>query len=240
MVANICYTPYILYGASTFLKMKTRIKSVQTGKSFGTFKFGDLHPIYKNRFFYQYVNKIKEIWLTKKTFEKYKEQSRKRSRERMAFLRKNHPELVKKYKSKATPQSKQRRRNKIKLQRKDPILGDAIRKKNMHYYYNNPTHKIACCLRSRLKEALKKFKKSKSTEKLVGCSFENLKKYLELKFTEGMNWKNHGKWHIDHIVPCSSFDLSKEEEQRACFHFSNLQPLWAKDNLVKGCKKSYL
>jgi hypothetical protein len=51
-----------------------------------------------------------------------------------------------------------------------------------------------------------------------------------------MNWENQGEWHIDHILPCASFDLTKEEEQRKCFHYTNLQPLWAKDNMIKGSK----
>ena len=69
---------------------------------------------------------------------------------------------------------------------------------------------------------------------------EELKIYLAQKFQTGMNWNNHGygedKWHIDHIRPCASFDLSKPEEQAICFHYSNLQPLWQKDNLQKGDK----
>jgi len=51
-----------------------------------------------------------------------------------------------------------------------------------------------------------------------------------------MSWNNHGEWHIDHIKPCTSFDLSKLSEQKKCFHYKNLQPLWAKDNLSKGAK----
>jgi hypothetical protein len=51
-----------------------------------------------------------------------------------------------------------------------------------------------------------------------------------------MSFKNYGKWHIDHIRPCASFDLSKASEQKECFHYTNLQPLWAEDNLSKGIK----
>ena len=80
--------------------------------------------------------------------------------------------------------------------------------------------------------------KSAATLELLGCSVEELKKHLENQFIKGMTWNNYGLhgWHIDHIKPCASFDLTKEEEQRKCFHYTNLQPLWAKDNLSKSNK----
>ena len=91
-------------------------------------------------------------------------------------------------------------------------------------------------LRSRLGSALKRknVKKGSSTLDLTGCELPFLKKYLEDQFTEGMTWENHGLWHVDHIKPCCSFDLQNLEEQQTCFHYTNLQPLWAKDNLSKG------
>ena len=72
---------------------------------------------------------------------------------------------------------------------------------------------------------------------LVGCTIKELKMHLESKFLKGMNWKNYGKWHIDHHTPVVEFNLSKIEEQKKCFHYSNLQPLWATQNLRKGTKK---
>ena len=51
-----------------------------------------------------------------------------------------------------------------------------------------------------------------------------------------MSWDNYGDWHVDHIRPCASFDLTNEDEQRICFHYKNLQPLWGPDNLEKGAK----
>lgn len=97
--------------------------------------------------------------------------------------------------------------------------------------------RILHCLRSRLLSAfeLTGAKKCASTLELVGCDIGHLKKYLESQFTEGMTWENHSKdgWHIDHVIPCSKFDLSCHEHQRVCFHFTNLQPLWAKDNCRK-------
>jgi hypothetical protein len=90
-------------------------------------------------------------------------------------------------------------------------------------------------LRARLRAALKGISKSKSTMELLGIShLDFLKTYLECKFKEGMTWENRHLWHIDHIKPCSSFDLTKPEEQAKCFHYTNLQPLWASENLSKG------
>lgn len=76
--------------------------------------------------------------------------------------------------------------------------------------------------------------KSSPTFKLLGCSVEDLMIHLESMFAEGMNWNNYGKWHVDHIRPCVSFNLFDPEEQKRCFHFTNLQPLWALDNYRKG------
>jgi len=98
--------------------------------------------------------------------------------------------------------------------------------------------KIRHCLASRLIEAIKENWKSGHTLELLGCSIEFLKKHLEAQFKEGMNWDNHNKqgWEIDHIRPCASFDFNKESEQRKCFHYTNLQPMWAEENLKKSDK----
>ena len=69
---------------------------------------------------------------------------------------------------------------------------------------------------------------------LVGCSRLHLQCHLERQFDEFMSWSNFGKWHIDHIVPISAFDPSNPAEAAAMWHFTNLQPLWASDNIRKG------
>jgi hypothetical protein len=96
--------------------------------------------------------------------------------------------------------------------------------------------KILSYLRTRLCLALKNNLKTKTTIKLVGCSIKFLKQYLESRFKSGMSWNNYGRWHIDHIKSCASFDLTKALEQKKCFHYTNLQPLWAEDNIKKGSK----
>lgn len=102
----------------------------------------------------------------------------------------------------------------------------------------NPSERIAKNIRERTRNKIMKGYKSDSTAKLLGCSYDECRKHLEDQFTEGMSWDNYGfdGWHIDHIIPCASFDLTKEEEQRKCFHYTNLQPLWAEDNLKKSSK----
>ena len=101
-----------------------------------------------------------------------------------------------------------------------------------------PTSHIAGSIRRRLSKLLNGQRSPARTEALVGCSFVELRGHLERQFRKGMSWENYGfrGWHIDHILPCSAFDLSREEELRRCFHFTNLRPLWARENLRKGAK----
>ena len=97
-------------------------------------------------------------------------------------------------------------------------------------------YKITCNLRRRVLSALRGQTKSKSTIKLLGCSLDFLWDFLEKKFTKGMTKKNYGLWHLDHVKPCASFDLTDPKQQKECFHYTNLQPLWAADNYKKGAK----
>ena len=100
----------------------------------------------------------------------------------------------------------------------------------------DPVFKLTAYMRSRVRHAIYNGFASKKcgTFDLVGCEPLELKECLESQFTDGMTWENYGKWHVDHIKPCSSFDLTLDEEQRKCFHHSNLQPLWAEDNIRKS------
>lgn len=103
------------------------------------------------------------------------------------------------------------------------------------YPHKGSNAQIIQYMRNRIYYALKNNTKTLSTIELLGVnSIEELWQYLEKKFTEGMTRKNYGKWHIDHIRPCSSFDFSDPNQQKECFHYTNLQPLWAKDNFKKG------
>lgn len=99
-----------------------------------------------------------------------------------------------------------------------------------------PLFKLKCYLKSRIWFFFKEnnWNKSKKSEIILGTSFEIVKKHIEKQFTKGMNWANQGQWHIDHIIPLSF--AKTQEELIQLFHYTNLQPLWALDNLEKGNK----
>lgn len=109
-----------------------------------------------------------------------------------------------------------------------------ISKRLNNRYKNDINYRIKHNLRTRFNLAIKNNSKKSSITKLLGCSIQEFKEYIEQKFTENMTWNNYGQWHMDHIKPCCNFDLSYKDQQEICFHYSNLQPLWAKDNLSKG------
>jgi len=99
-----------------------------------------------------------------------------------------------------------------------------------------PTNKIAANLRSRLSKALGRNQKTVSMSEYLGCSLQELRTHLESQFKPGMSWDNYALegWHVDHIRPLNLFDLSDPDQIKVACHFSNLQPLWAKDNRSKG------
>lgn len=103
-------------------------------------------------------------------------------------------------------------------------------------YKNDPRYRMKRILRSRFYEVVTEEYKSKSVMKLLGCEIQELKEHIEKQFVEGMSWENYGEWHVDHIRPCSSFDLNDDEHQKTCFHYKNMQPLWGKDNMSKGSR----
>lgn len=98
--------------------------------------------------------------------------------------------------------------------------------------------RIKSALRTRIAVALDRALAGKSgpTMELLGCDADTLKRHLESQFQSGMEWGNRGfrGWHIDHIVPCAAFDLTKPDHQRACFHYMNLRPLWGLENMSKN------
>lgn len=118
-------------------------------------------------------------------------------------------------------------RNKIKI-------SDWNNQYEKQKYQTDSLFKAKRLLRQHTRRALINAAKTRSSETLLGCSFEEARLYIENKFQEGMSWHNHGEWHIDHIVPLASAQTLQEAESLC--HYTNLQPLWAKDNLAKGSR----
>lgn len=99
----------------------------------------------------------------------------------------------------------------------------------------NPAFKMAHVFRCRLGKVMKGLIKSGNTFTLMGCTADQFKSWLEFNFTDGMTFENHGTlWHIDHVIPCCTFNLSDPEHQMQCFHWSNMKPMLARDNCSKS------
>lgn len=112
---------------------------------------------------------------------------------------------------------------------------DYARKWHRDRYHKDPVFRLTALLRTRVWCALNSLGKSARTLELLGCSIPKLRAHLEAQFRPGMTWENYGPvWHVDHRKPCISFDLSDPAQQRECFNFKNLQPLFAKENLSKN------
>lgn len=120
--------------------------------------------------------------------------------------------------------------------------GESYRKRAADYQRekrrSDERYAIACRLRARVKTAVRRAGalKAASTEDLMGCSGAFLVGWLEAQFLEGMSWANRSEWHIDHIIPCSAFNLCDEGQQRVAFHYTNLRPVWKRDNLSKSSR----
>ena len=112
-------------------------------------------------------------------------------------------------------------------------------KQRRERYKNDIEYRILSLLRRRLYAALKGTCKSVSTEELLGCTVRELKTHIESLFKKGMGWCNQGQWELDHVMPCVSFDLIDVAQQRECFNYKNLQPLWAEDNRRKSGSEKF-
>lgn len=188
------------------------------------------------------------------------EAKREQIREKARIKNQENPEpnrkRVRKWKAE-NPEKVAINRKRYYTNNKEKINRKAI-KRNIVYRRNNPDKvkewrkrdglklytRITNTLRARLRAAIKGSYKSGSAVRDLGCSVEEFKLYLEKKFyphpenKENMSWLNYGKqgWHIDHIIPLSAFDLTNDEEFLKACHYTNLQPLWAEENLRKSDK----
>jgi len=158
------------------------------------------------------ANKVSKKWRDKNI-------ELRRTKERQ-YRQKNAEEINRK--------RRKRYKENIHLRKKNSERVSIYRKNNIRYRIN---HNFSTSVRSYIKD-----KNGSKVFDLVGYSVEDLMKHLENLFSEGMSWDNYGKWHIDHIMPVSSFSFSSKNdpEFKKCWALSNLQPLWAIDNLRKN------
>jgi hypothetical protein len=176
---------------------------------------------------------------------KYAEQDRKWQQKNREKCRANcrrwklkHPELYVKCQKKYYDANREKRIETSKRYRLNNI--EKYRGFRRAQYSKSKSYRISVLLRRRMFGEMKKAsaKKSKTTFELLGCTISEFKKYIESIFLPGMSWENHSihGWHLDHIIPISSFDLTKPDQQKICFNYKNIQPLWAEDNLRKSDK----
>ena len=105
-----------------------------------------------------------------------------------------------------------------------------------NYIRNSLKARIAKNSRDRIRRMIGSQGKGRGrSNRLIGCDADTLCLILEAQFFPGMTWDNYGSdWHVDHIIPLAAYNLTDPEQQRQAFHYTNLQPLWAHENLAKG------
>jgi hypothetical protein len=180
----------------------------------------EMDRLYSRRYRERHPEKRKE------SSKRYRDKNKQAAKE---YFRKRVSKDPEKYRESAASRSRKHRA--AFVQKHGACYSTLRRKRDAHFA-------TAVTIRSRVGVALSRqnARKSNRTLKLVGCTTSELMAHLESKFAPGMSWENRGEWHIDHIVPLAAFDLSDKDQQAAAFHYTNLQPLWKKDNLAKGSK----
>jgi hypothetical protein len=180
---------------------------------------------------YYYLNIEKEKTRKKEN----KERNRETTRKYYANNKEKIANTVKIYREK----NKEKIRIRVKeYEKRNKDKKNERQRKLREKYVTNPVYRIRYSLKERVRVFLKsrKMQKNNKTFEMVGITPAELKEYLEKQFKEGMSWDNYGLhgWHIDHIIPISS--AQTEEELFKLCHYTNLQPLWAIDNIKKGNK----
>lgn len=153
----------------------------------------------------------------------------------------NNKEKIKKYQKKYQKENKEHllEYKKEWYEKNRERVIERVGKNHRKRLKEDINYKLAYYLRCRLRSSIKKNAKSGSFVRDLGCSIDELKAHLECQFKPGMTWDNYGKWHIDHIMPLASFNLSNREQFLKACHYTNLQPLWAEENLSKGAKLNH-
>ena len=158
---------------------------------------------------------------------KYTKDNKEKLKEKAKEYRKSNREYYNEYAKKY----RQANKDKIRERRKE-YFKEYTRERRK----NDSLFKIKCYLTSRTSIAFKNqgYSKNTKTQEMLGVDWEIAKQHIERQFTKGMNWNNQGEWHIDHIIPLAS--ASTLERLKELCHYTNLQPMWAIDNLIKSDK----
>lgn len=183
----------------------------------------------------------------KEVDKKWRENNKDYLKEKNREYREKNKHKLKQYYS----DNREKRKLNSKLWHKNhPTYKTEWRKNNIIYFRNyqkeymkkkrkeDKSFSIANNLRIRLCHLIADGKSYKfhSLDFILGCTITELKIYLEKQFKPNMSWENYGEWEVDHIKPCASFNLADPEEQKKCFHYTNLQPLWKEENRRKKDK----
>ena len=198
-------------------------------------KHGQISESDPNLVFWSYQNG-REYWVTSSMYASMTSRSLENKRKRYWNNREAALEKQKSYVLRNKEKILQKNRKYDEARSKCPKRREWIKNWTKSKRQSDPSFDISKRLRIRVANALKKKNsyKSQSTEDLLGCKWNFFIKWIESQFKDGMSWDNRNLWHIDHIKPCCSFDLSNKEQQKQCFHYTNLQPLWAEENLRKN------
>ena len=162
--------------------------------------------------------------------EKISKEQKKYSLENKEKLKENKKEYYQNNKEKLKKQKKEYQKvNKEKIKEQRNIYQKERRK-------TDPLFKLKCSIGNLILLSIRNnnYTKKSKTFEILGCSHENFKSHLERQFTNGMSWENQGKWHLDHIYPVS---LAKDEQELIKLnHYTNFQPMWAIENIIKSNK----
>lgn len=153
------------------------------------------------------------------------------------YLNKDKIKIIKQIYNKQNYINISLRKKQYYLNNKSKILLYA-KKYKKNKYNIDINYKLSERLRNRIYNIIKNNQKVGSAVRDLGCSIEDFKKRIEMLWLPNMSWQNYGQWHLDHIIPLSSFDLTDRSQFLLACNFRNIQPLWAKDNLKKGKKTS--
>lgn len=200
------------------------------------FKQWDIRP--DGKVFWQYHKKSKngQRWITWESAIKYRDSNIKASIE---LLKSQRGKDLKKTWDRAWREKHGKSNDKARRETKSYKAYH----KDYHRSYmrsrrkEDPMFDMACRLRSRISLMIRKngYQKTCKTNEMLGCNWEEFVFYIESKFAIGMSWENRNLWHIDHIIPLAS--AKSEDDLIKLNHFSNLQPMWAAENIRKGAKQ---